>query len=109
MDTVKVTISTTFTLPASQAKYLTDNFCEAYHYQADLPLPGDLSKTTPNPESKDAFMQRIVGEFIKNTAISNVIGKASAAAAAQAKSEGDGTIVPDAAVAQVDPVVLIKS
>lgn len=105
MDTVKVSITVTFTLPADLEKYLTDNYCEGSNYQTEIHNPKNEVEMIPNPESKDAFMQRKVGEHIKNTAVANVTAKKVAAAIAAAKGEGDNNIKPGDAVASVDAIL----
>lgn len=56
-------------------KRIIDGFC-AKNFYTDT-AKDDLGNDIPNPESKDEFFQRLIGEYIKSSVVEQEIYQAS--------------------------------
>lgn len=68
------------------------SFCDAYGYQATIPDPANPGQTINNPQSKQAFYNSKLTEFIKDIHRSVTIKAAELAAANTAKTNADGEL-----------------
>jgi len=57
----------TLTLSAADQTRVSNAYATKYSYQANIPDPVNPGATIPNPETKAAFVQRMIAYEIKST------------------------------------------
>lgn len=68
IQTPKLDITLTCNAPAAQCLRFRDAIAAAYGYTDTIPDPNNPGSTIPNPVSKQAFIVRIVRQFLIETA-----------------------------------------
>lgn len=66
-----------------------DQFALAYGYQATVPDPNNAGQTIPNPQSKGAFLNKQLTQYIRAIVKSAQVQAATATAAASAATSAD--------------------
>lgn len=61
------TLSISWTVPDTQAARIKDDFAAFFGWTATIPDPNNPQQTIPNPESQNAFIKRVLGNYIKTS------------------------------------------
>lgn len=77
---------------AAAKNKVVDSFATAYGYQATIPDPANPGQTINNPQSKQAFYNARLTDFIRDIYRSVTIRAAEVAAAVTAKTNADGEL-----------------
>jgi hypothetical protein len=62
-------LSISLTVPDNKAVQINEDFCAYHGWKSTIPDPQNPQATIPNPETKNAFIKRKVGEFIKESVL----------------------------------------
>lgn len=79
----------TIPIPDAQMQRVSDAFTKQFGYQDMIPDPNDPTKTLPNPETKQQFVQRMMRAYIKDI-VAGYEGMQANQTAAQAARDAIG-------------------